>query len=82
MKRSYLVAAALSGMVLASGCAMSEKTAETAVGQCHGINSCKATGDCGGKTHGCHGKNSCKGKGWKKMSKADCSTKGGTFKAM
>ncbi len=51
------------------------------MGECHGINSCKGTGACGGKGHSCAGKNSCKGKGWLKLSKADCTAKKGKFKA-
>lgn len=82
VKKSYLIAAAVSGLVMASGCTSSQPSADAAQGQCHGVNACKGTGDCGGKTHACHGKNACKGKGWKKMSQADCEAEGGTFKAM
>ena len=80
MKKSYLIAAAVSGLVLASGCTTGTKTADASMGQCHGVNACKGTGDCGGKDHACGGKNACKGKGWKKMDKADCDAKGGKFK--
>ena len=84
MKKSYLVAAAVSGLMLAtSGCATGgSANADTTVGQCHGVNACKGTGDCGGKDHNCGGKNACKGQGWNKMSQADCDAKGGTFKAI
>ena len=84
MKKSYLVAAAVSGLLLTSGCAStgSGSSAESTVGQCHGVNSCKGTGDCGGKDYSCAGKNSCKGKGWKKMTQSDCDEKGGTFKGV
>jgi hypothetical protein len=50
-------------------------------GECHGVNSCKGKGECGGKGHSCAGKNSCKGKGWIKATKAGCDEKKGTFKA-
>jgi len=49
------------------------------MGECHGMNSCKGQGACGGKGHSCAGKNSCKGKGWLQLSKADCDAKKGNF---
>ena len=45
--------------------------------KCAGINACQGKGQCGGAGHACAGKNACKGKGWVKVSKADCSSKGG-----
>ncbi|MGE4131436.1 MAG: hypothetical protein AB7F86_07340 [Bdellovibrionales bacterium] len=82
MNRSLLISAALAGLML-SGCASSQKasTGEVAAGECHGVNSCKGTGECGGAGHSCAGKNSCKGQGWVKVSKAECAEKGGKFKA-
>lgn len=80
VKKSYLVAAAVSGLMLTTGCTTSSTSADVAMGQCHGVNACKGEGDCGGKSHACAGKNACKGKGWKKMTQEDCDTKGGTFK--
>ena len=82
--KSFLMGAALAGMVAGlSGCASNSAgtAAETVMGQCHGINSCKGTGACGGKNHSCAGQNSCKGKGWLKMSEEQCSNAGGEFKA-
>ncbi|PIU01027.1 MAG: hypothetical protein COT74_00540 [Bdellovibrionales bacterium CG10_big_fil_rev_8_21_14_0_10_45_34] len=79
--KTLLVAAALAGLVATSGCSSTQKNqGEVAMGECHGINSCKAQGECGGAGHSCAGKNSCKGQGWVKLSKSDCSQKGGTFK--
>jgi hypothetical protein len=49
-------------------------------GECHGINACKGTGDCGGKGHECAGKNECKGKGWVKKTEKECKEVKGTFK--
>jgi len=85
-KKVLLMGAALSGMIWAAGCSSTSKSAhdneQAAIdGEGHGINSCKGTGECGGKGHSCAGKNSCKGKGWKKMSKTDCLAQGGDFKA-
>lgn len=93
MKNSkLLLATAFAGLALSS-CAetpkksMDQSGAETVM--CHGVNSCKGHGQCGGKvdacsgangcdaTISCAGKNSCKGKGLKKMSKKECLDKGG-----
>lgn len=52
-------------------------------GKCHGVNECGGKGDCGSKGkdgNACKGKNTCKGKGWNKMSKHECTEKGGKFK--
>lgn len=86
-KQVLFVGAALAGLLLANGCAHNKKqestepSTEVATGECHGINSCKGKGDCGGKGYSCAGKNACKGKGWLKMTQADCAKKGGKFKA-
>ena len=69
MKKSYLVAAAVSGLMMTTvGCSTGggSTAGEVSLGQCHGVNACKGTGDCGGKGHHCAGKNACKGKGWTK----------------
>ena len=80
-----LLSAAITGMLAVSGCAHNKadtsEATTAAEGECHGINSCKGEGDCGGKGHSCAGKNTCKGQGWKKMSEADCSEAGGEFKS-
>lgn len=82
MNKTVVVTAALAGLMMA-GCATSKATADktsTVKGECHGINSCKGTGDCGGAGTSCAGTNACKGQGWVKMTKADCDAKGGSFK--
>ena len=85
-----LMTAALGGLMLAAtlSAASAEekkadaaKAADTKMGECHGVNSCKGTGACNTADNSCAGKNSCKGKGWIKATKADCEAKGGTFKA-
>lgn len=79
-----LMTAAMSGLVLAA--TMSLASADDAgadaktMGECHGINACKGTGACHGAGNSCAGKNACKGQGWIKSTKADCESKGGTFK--
>lgn len=79
--KKVLLGLALTGMVMAVGCSTTNSSQEAkVVGECHGINSCKGAGACGGKGHSCAGKNACKGKGWVKLSKAQCSVKGGEFK--
>ncbi len=50
-------------------------------GECHGINSCKGKGECGGPGWDCAGNNTCKGQGWISTTAADCKKKGGKFKA-
>lgn len=79
--KKVLLGLALTGMVMAAGCSTTNSTqASKVVGECHGVNSCKGSGACGGKGHSCAGKNSCKGKGWIKLTKAQCDDKGGDFK--
>ena len=84
-QKKLLVSMALSGML--GACETSPSESESlasntmeAQGECHGINSCKGTGECGGKGYSCAGKNSCKGKGWLSMTKAVCKEKSGSFK--
>lgn len=83
MNKSVFVAAALAGLVM-TACSSTQKSAgsgDVASGECHGVNSCKGKGECGGAGHSCAGKNSCKGQGWVKLSKSDCDAQGGKFKA-
>ncbi len=82
--KALFMGAALSGLLIASGCAHSHDSmsgAQMAKGQCHGVNDCKGHGECKGAGHSCEGKNECKGKGWMGMSKADCDAKGGKYVA-
>ena len=91
-KRNLVLAAtALAGLALTGCSTMANDSAGQAseTVMCHGVNSCKGHGQCGGKvdacsgkngcesTLSCAGKNSCKGKGLLKMSKKDCKSKGG-----
>ena len=65
-KKSALVSAALSGLMLTAGCAGMDSSmggTQIAMGQCHGVNSCKGKGACEGVSHSCEGKNACEGKG-------------------
>lgn len=46
--------------------------------KCLGIHECKGQSQCGVEGgHGCAGQNDCKGKGWIKVSQAECDAKGG-----
>lgn len=78
-KMMTLLAASAAG-ILALGMALGHAGVVYAEGvQCAGINSCKGTGECGGKGHDCAGKNACKGEGWvSEATDADCTTAGGT----
>ena len=78
-KKAILLGAALSGLLL--GVTSCSTTPSGPVGKCHGMNSCKGTGDCGGKGSTCAGQNQCKGKGWKKMSKSECEEEAGVWQA-
>jgi hypothetical protein len=83
-QKSLLLGAALSGLLVVTGCAHSTdsmSTGEMAKGQCHGVNDCKGKDECKTATNSCEGKNDCKGKSWVSMSNADCDTKGGTYVA-
>ncbi len=85
MNKSLLMAAAITGLMV-SACSTTPKastanSSEVATGECHGVNSCKGQGECGGAGHSCAGKNSCKGQGWIKLSKVACDAKGGKFKS-
>ncbi|TGK08227.1 hypothetical protein EHQ81_03755 [Leptospira selangorensis] len=82
LTKSMIIGAALTGL-FATGAMAEKKEAKTEEpkGECHGINSCKGTGDCGGKGHSCAGKNSCKGEGWISLTKKECESKKGTFKS-
>ncbi|MDH5656758.1 MAG: hypothetical protein OEZ34_12670 [Spirochaetia bacterium] len=78
---NFLVTAAVAG-ILSAGASdvLNAKPAKGAKGECHGINSCKGKGECGGKGYSCAGNNSCKGKGWISMTETECKEKGGEFK--
>ena len=87
-QKSLFLGAALSGLLIASGCAHSHDSmskegmkGEMAAGQCHGVNECKGKGECKTAASSCEGKNDCKGHGWMSMSKADCDAKGGEYVA-
>jgi hypothetical protein len=49
-------------------------------GECHGVNSCKAKGECGSPDWECAGNNACKGQGWLTKTEAQCKKLGGKFK--
>lgn len=57
------------------------KAKDSPKGECHGVNSCKGKGECGGPNWDCAGNNDCKGKGWITKTEAQCKKLGGKFKA-
>ncbi len=79
--KSLLIASAIAGLIMSSSPvkASDNEKPKAALGECHGVNACKGKGACGGADHECAGKNSCKGKGFVKLSKKDCTKKGGKF---
>jgi len=82
-RKTTLTAAALAAVTLAAGCAHTGGASGGAVAkiECHGVNTCKGTGECGGLDHSCSGQNACKGQGWISLTPADCTGRGGTFTA-
>jgi hypothetical protein len=90
MKKRYAMAAALAGVLAAAqtGNAHDVKSVPQAKGaapkvQCHGINTCKGTTECGvDGAHTCHYQNACKGKGWLTMTEKECKSKKGTSKKL
>lgn len=82
-KHKVLISAAFSGILMAACETNSQKKKsgpKSAMGECHEVNKCKGSGDCGGKGYSCAGNNACKGKGWLRMNEAECKEKGGRFK--
>lgn len=85
------VAASLIGLTLASSSiaalgatkdkAKDKKASADEKGECHGVNSCKGKGECGGPKWDCAGNNECKGQGWITKTSAECKKLGGKFKA-
>ena len=86
MKGAFM-ATAIAGLFVAGvACAKKAETGSTdgtmtsgEMVKCTGVNECKGKGACGGEdmSNSCAGKNECKGKGWIKISKDECSEKGG-----
>ncbi len=79
-RKAALTAAALAA-VMSAGCAHLGGATAAAKVECHGVNSCKGTSECGGPGHACAGQNSCKGQGWISLTTSDCTGRGGTFTA-
>ena len=77
------LAAATLILVSSSSQAKDEKSPDKKAqkGECHGVNSCKGQGECGGPKWDCAGNNDCKGKGWVTRTAAECKKLGGKFKA-
>jgi hypothetical protein len=72
-RKSFLMTAAVAGLMGAAVMAAVPAHAADAKGQCVGANSCKGKGAC--KQDGandCKGKNGCKGKGFMATTQAKC----------
>ena len=80
-RKSALLASAAAGLLVAAGSLVVPATAWAEEVECHGVNTCKGTGACGGKGHTCAGQNACKGQGWIKMDKDACLKQGGKLTA-
>jgi len=71
-KGGMLLASAVTGLLTLAapfGAATAEEAEKV---PCYGVNKCKGTGDCGGKSHSCAGENACKGQGYLKIDKETC----------
>ena len=74
-KQRALLAASVAGLMASIGLASlgsQAQAAESTNVHCYGINKCKGTGDCGGKSHACAGKNGCQGQGFLMLGKDTC----------
>jgi hypothetical protein len=73
MQKKMMMAAVISG-ILGSGMLASPQAegASKDLVKCVGANSCKGQSECSTASNSCGGQNGCSGKGWKKMSEADC----------
>jgi len=82
LKASLAMTAAALFAASCSKSAAEPATADTANAdtvKCQGIHECKGNSQCGVEGgHTCAGQNECKGKGWIKVSAAECEEKGGT----
>ena len=78
--RGVLIASAALGLMTAGPATAAHHESEGDEVKCTGVNACGGKGECAAAdgSHDCGGKNSCKGKGWVKLSAADCEEKGGT----
>ncbi len=74
-----LVAAAVAQLV--AGCVTTSppKGSPSEIGMCHGANTCRGQGACGGKGSSCAGRNACKGQGWVKLTRSECDASKGRF---
>lgn len=82
---AVFVGVILSGTALAADAKAKSKAKVTEPkptdkGECHGVNSCKGKGECGGPGWDCAGNNTCKGQGWITTTAADCKKQAGKFK--
>lgn len=89
MNKTTLISAAALGLLLSAQNGFSADTTaktepakkEAVMGECHGVNTCKGQGKCGGQNHECAGKNTCKGQGWVEMTEKACKAKKGKWAA-
>ena len=75
-KRALIAASIVGLLALGANLGLSQNIAHAAEGEdavhCYGVNTCKGTGECGGKGHSCAGKNTCKGQGWHSLAEEEC----------
>ena len=76
--KSRTIATAAALLFIAGGVVAKAKESTRAIQvRCSGINSCRGQSFCATAKNACAGQNACKGKGWLKVSRRECSVKGG-----
>ena len=71
-KTNAVLASAAAGLLAVAATMTTATIAHAEDVECYGVNKCKATGECAGKTHGCAARNECAGKGWLRLDKDKC----------
>ena len=76
--KSFSIATAVALLFITGGVvANASESTKAAQVRCSGINSCKGQSVCATAKNACAGQNACKGQGWLKVSRKECSAKGG-----
>ena len=73
-RKSFALAAAAAAIFAAGGAtsALADHHEHEELVKCDGVNGCAGESACATADNGCAGENSCKGKGFLKLTKAEC----------
>jgi uncharacterized membrane protein len=75
--KSRSIATAVALLFVGGGVVHAHNQAGAVQVRCFGINSCKGLTFCATAKNACAGQNACKGRGWLRVSREECSAKGG-----